>query len=92
MKPYWFLWIFTIMPALTIKNIPEDLYKRLRDAARDHRRSLNSEILYCVERTLAPYRIDVSDRLAMARKIREKSAAYTLTDDFLDSAKTDGRP
>jgi hypothetical protein len=40
------------MPALTIKNIPDDLYIRLKEAARARRRSLNSEILYCVERTL----------------------------------------
>ena len=80
------------MPTLTVKNIPDDLYKRLKEAARTHRRSMNSEILYCVERTLVPYRIDASDRLAMARNLREKSAAYHLTDEFLDSAKNDGRP
>jgi plasmid stability protein len=80
------------MPALTIKNIPDELYSRLKEAARVHRRSMNSEILYCVERTLVPYKIDVSDHLAMARKLREKTAEYTLTDELLDSAKNDGRP
>ncbi len=80
------------MPALTIKNIPDDLYDRLKEAARVHRRSLNSEILYCVERMLEPYKIDVSEQLATARKLREKTATYTLTDEFLDNAKNDGRP
>ena len=80
------------MPALTIKNIPDDLYDRLKEAARTHRRSLNSEILYCVERVLVPYKVDASEHLAMARKIREKSAGYTLTDQVLDSAKNAGRP
>ena len=80
------------MPALTIKNIPDDLYDRLKEAARVHRRSLNSEILYCVERTLVPYKIDAFDHLAMARKLREKTAAYTLTDELIDAAKNDGRP
>jgi plasmid stability protein len=80
------------MPALTIKNIPDDLYDRLKEAAKAHRRSLNSEILYCVERMLVPYKIDVSDHLAMARNLREKTAAHPLTDEFLDSAKNDGRP
>jgi hypothetical protein len=28
----------------------------------------------------------------MARKIREKTAGYTLSDEFLDSAKNAGRP
>ncbi len=80
------------MPALTIKNIPDDLYKRLKEAARAHRRSMNSEILYCVERALVPYQIDVSDHIAMTRKLREKTAAYTLTDEILDAAKNNGRP
>ena len=80
------------MPALTIKNIPDDLYDRLKEAARAHRRSLNSEILYCVERMLVPYKIDAFEHLAIARKLREKTADYTLTDEFLDVAKNDGRP
>jgi len=80
------------MPALTIKNIPDDLYVRLKEAARAHGRSLNSEILYCVERMLVPYKIDVSDHLATARKSREKTAVHSLTDEMLNSAKNDGRP
>ena len=80
------------MPALTIKNIPDDLYDRLKEAARTHRRSMNSEILYCVERVLVPYKVDASEHLAMARKIREKTAGYTLSDEVLDSAKNAGRP
>ena len=80
------------MPALTIKNLPDDLYDRLKEAARVHRRSLNSEILHCVEQVLAPRKIDVSDRLAVARELREKTASYELTDKVLDSAKNAGRP
>ena len=80
------------MPALTIKNIPDDLYDRLTEAARTHRRSLNSEILYCVERVLVPYKVDASEHLAMVRKIREKTTGYTLSDEVLDSAKSAGRP
>ena len=80
------------MPALTIKNIPDDLYLRLKEAAKVHRRSLNSEILYCVERTLVPYKIDVAEHLMTARKLREKTAEYQLTDELLNTAKNDGRP
>jgi len=80
------------MTALTIKNIPDELYLRLKEAAKVHRRSLNSEILYCVERTLVPYKIDVTGHLMTARKLREKTADYQLTDELLDAAKNDGRP
>lgn len=80
------------MPALTLKNIPDDLYARLKASAQVHRRSLNSEILYCVERALTPYKIDVSEHIFTARKIREKTADYPLTDKRLNTAKTSGRP
>ena len=79
------------MPALTLKNIPDDLYARLKKSAKVHRRSLNSEILYCVERTLVPYKVDVSEHIFSARKIREITAEYPLTDELLSAAKNDGR-
>jgi len=80
------------MPALTIKNIPEELYERLKQSASVHRRSLNSEILYCVERTLIPYKIDIAEHLVTARKIREITAAYPLTDEVINAAKNNDRP
>lgn len=33
------------MPNLTVRKIPRDVYRRLRESAKSHRRSLNSEIL-----------------------------------------------
>jgi plasmid stability protein len=33
------------MPNLTVRNIPKDLYKRLKENARRNHRSLNSEIV-----------------------------------------------
>ncbi len=33
------------MPNLTVRNIPKDIYKRLKESARRNRRSLNTEIL-----------------------------------------------
>ena len=80
------------MPALTIKNIPDDLYIRLKEAAQAHHRSMNSEILYCVERTLVPHKIDVSEHISVARKLREKTADHPLTDYELNVAKNEGRP
>ena len=80
------------MPAFTIKNIPDDLYAKLKKAAEAHHRSLNSEILYCVERTLGSHKIDVSEQLAVARALRAKTAAHTLTDEEITAAKNEGRP
>ncbi len=80
------------MPAFTLKNIPDELYIRLKETAKAHRRSLNSEILYCVERTLGAHKIDVSEHLAMARTLRAKTANHPISDDELNAAKNEGRP
>jgi len=79
------------MPAITLKNIPDSLYAQLKDAASVHHRSLNSEILYCVERTLGVHKIDVSEHIEMARKLRIKTAQYNLTEQELNDAKNESR-
>ncbi len=80
------------MPTLTLKNIPDSLYLRLKEAAQAHHRSLNSEILYCVEQTLGTYKIDVSEYLEIARNLRKKTTHSPLTDKRIDDAKNEGRP
>jgi len=45
------------MPTLTIKNIPEDLYTQLKRHAEINRRSLNSEVILCIERAIHSRRI-----------------------------------
>lgn len=80
------------MPMLTLKNIPDEIYLRLKEAARLHHRSMNSEILYCLEHVLRSRKIDVQERLSTARKIRLMTHSHRLTDDQLDEIKGDGRP
>jgi len=55
---------------LTLKNIPNGVYERLKASAETHRRSLNSEATVCLESVLIPGRIAVSERLARARALR----------------------
>ena len=80
------------MPAITLKNIPDSLYAQLKTAARLHHRSLNSEILYCVERTLGTHKINVSEHIEMARTLRAKTLRHNLTDQELNDFKNEGRP
>ncbi len=56
---------------LTLKNIPDALYVRLKETADAHRRSLNSEVIVCLESILLPQKISVDERLARARQIRQ---------------------
>lgn len=80
------------MPSITLKNIPDPLYEKIKNAAQLHRRSLNSEILYCVERILDTHKIDVEENLELARLARAKTSKHLLTDEQLDTAKNWGRP
>jgi plasmid stability protein len=80
------------MPTITIKNIPEDLYERLKEAARTHRRSINSEVIVCIEKAVGTRKRDVDEVLSRAEALREKTAQYSITEKEIDEAKTDGRP
>lgn len=80
------------MPAITLKNIPDFLYDQLKVSASAHHRSLNSEIIYCVERTLGAHKIDAAEHIEVARKLRAITAQHNLTDQELNNAKNEGRP
>lgn len=59
------------MPAtLTLKNIPDDVYDRLKLSAEAHRRSMNSEVIVCLEEVLLPAKVTHTARLARARELR----------------------
>ena len=42
--------------SLTLKGIPDALYERLKVVAGAHHRSLNSEVIACIEAQLQPRR------------------------------------
>jgi len=77
---------------LTLKNIPEDVYRRLKLSAETHRRSLNSEAIVCLETVLAPNRLPTSERLARARALREQLTQADFRARDIDTAKRQGRP
>lgn len=80
------------MPTITLKNIPEDLYERLKESAADHRRSLNSEIIVRLEQALLSARIDPDTFLARAEARRKQLALPPLTERRLKAIKAAGRP
>ena len=55
---------------LTLKNIPEELYARLKATAELNKRSINSEALICLETVLAPGRFTVNERIRRAGTAR----------------------
>jgi antitoxin FitA len=75
------------VPTLTVKNIPDELYERLKRSAAEHRRSLNSEILVCIERALHSERIDPEAVLARADALPRRAALAPVTAELLREAR-----
>jgi len=80
------------MPAITVKNIPPEIYQRLKQSAASNRRSINSEIIACIERAVRSQEVDPDLLLANARRLRAKTAAHPISDAEFTRAKQTGRP
>ncbi len=79
------------MPAITVKNIPVDLYEKLKRAAEISHRSINSEIIACIERAVGSQEINPDLLLANARKLRVKTASHPIKEREFAQAKAAGR-
>ena len=77
---------------LTLKNIPDEVYERLKASAETHRRSLNSEAIVCLESVLLPGRLTPGERLARARALRATLATAEFQAADIDALKREGRP
>lgn len=75
---------------LTLKNVPDEVYDRLKWSAETHRRSINNEAIVCLEAVLVPARIRPEERLARARALRAKLGARFKAKD-IDKYKRAGR-
>lgn len=76
---------------LTLKNIPDEVYQRLKASAETHRRSLNSEAIVCLESVLIPGRVAVNERLARARELRAALPKAKFRAKDIDTYKREGR-
>jgi antitoxin FitA len=79
------------MATLTIKNIPDRLIGRLKQDAKRHRRSVNSEVIVYLERALTAGRVNPEDFLETARAFRQGTKRLFVTDRELREAKRWGR-
>ncbi|HLR32750.1 MAG TPA: Arc family DNA-binding protein [Fodinibius sp.] len=79
------------MPSITVKNIPEEIYDRVREQAKAHHRSINSEIIACLEQTVASHQVSTDDILQEARRLRKKVKS-SLSSEEIESAINQGRP
>lgn len=77
---------------LTLKNIPDEIYDRLKLAAQTHRRSMNSEVIVCLESVLLPIKVTPSERLARAQELRAALLQVKFKATDIDMLKHQGRP
>ena len=76
---------------LTLKNIPDAVYERLKASAEVNRRSLNSEAIVCLEKMLLQTRLAPGERLARARELRSALAPEKFRARDIDAFKKAGR-
>jgi plasmid stability protein len=79
------------MPTLTIKGIPDSLYRRLKRRAEAHRRSLNREIIVSLEQATNLPTIAPQSWLAEVDRLRTRLDVPPLTEARLRRAKAAGR-
>ncbi len=76
---------------LTLKNIPDEIYERLKASAAEHHRSLNSEAIVCLESALGPRKVGVEERLRRAHESRSRMRGPGLSLEEIDALKREGR-
>ena len=80
------------MATITVKNIPDDLYRRLKAAAARNRRSINGEIISRIEDSLRSRRVATDQLLARVRRLQDSYGDRAIELEQLDAARREGRP
>lgn len=92
MEPKWFHNGGDIMPSITVKGVPDALYTQLKQRAKKNRRSLNSEIIVCLEEAANRTEFDPEAWLKEVERLRNEVKVTPLTDEEIHEAKNWGRP
>ena len=78
------------MPTLIIRNVPEKVCSRIKDRAKEHRRSMAMEALVMLERELDFFDVrplDIKNRPPRTKFLKP----YRLTDENIEAAINEGR-
>jgi len=79
------------VPTLTLKGLPAEVHRRLKERAARHGRSLNGEAIACLRAAVTAEVVDVDDLLARARAHRQ-AIRQRLRDNDVRVLKREGRP
>lgn len=75
------------MANITIKNIPDDLYEKLKKSAKIKRRSINQEIIVCIEESVQEEGSAPDELIENARRLRTKTDSYPVKNEELNQIK-----
>jgi plasmid stability protein len=62
------------MPTITLKNLPRNLHRTLKDRAKAHHRSLNKEVLATLQAATSP--VKAVDAATLEREAREARSQF----------------
>jgi antitoxin FitA len=79
------------MHTITVRNVPDEIYQKIKQSAEISHRSINKEIIACIERAIGSHQIDPDLILSKARKSRAKTASFKISDEEITGAKNTGR-
>lgn len=79
------------MQTITVKNIPADLYKKLKQIAKENRRSINSEIIMCIERAICSQRVETTSFLKRIEQLQKGLDLPSIAESGLEKARDEGR-
>ncbi len=78
------------MITITIKGIPKDIHRELKQRAEVHGRSLNTEVIAVLESSLRSSLVDVDELITRARALRS-TMKFTVNTSEMHGFKTAGR-
>lgn len=76
---------------ITLKGIPDEIYAQLKASAEANRRSLNSEVIACLETLLLPRKTTALEHVARAREVRNSLKKGMFKPEDIDRFKRSGR-
>ena len=80
------------MPNITVRDIPEEIYQKIKQEAVANKRSINSEILYGLEKNYSDSQLNKRVSLESVRSLRAKTKGKIyLTEAEMIEAKNEGR-
>ncbi|MBD3385255.1 DNA-binding protein [candidate division KSB1 bacterium] len=79
------------MATITVKNIPNELYLKLKATASFNRRSINNEVIYCIENMIKSRKVNPDDFISQIENFYQNIDVPYLTDEKLKEYKEFGR-